>query len=93
MGRYRVNRQDLPMAQQETRLTLTLSRFEYDELQELAELTGTTGSKLGAIAIANWVQSPGFGSLLKRARDRRKAQAVLSPESVFVGIDANGDDQ
>lgn len=61
---------------QETRVTLTLSQFGYDELAELAELLGTTSSKLGAQAVETWIQSPTFANLIKRARERRKAQGV-----------------
>lgn len=61
---------------QETRVTMTLSQFGYDELTELAELLGTTGSKLGAQALETWIQSPTFANLIKRARERRKAQGV-----------------
>jgi hypothetical protein len=60
----------------DTRVTLTLTEFGYSELTELAELLGTTGSKLGAAAIEQWIQSPTFANLIKRARERRKAQGV-----------------
>lgn len=64
------------MAQQDTRVTMTLSQFGYDELAELAELLGTTSSKLAAQAVEQWIQSPTFANLIKRARERRKAQGV-----------------
>jgi len=68
---------DLPMAtDRETRVTMTLTEFGYSELTELAELLGTTGSKLAASAVEQWIQSPTFANLIKRARERRKAQGV-----------------
>lgn len=66
---------DKPQRPQQTRVVLTLSSFCYDELARLSELTDTQMSKLAAAPVEQWIQSPEFAELLKRARDRAKEQA------------------